>query len=146
MTYENVINKNLIESLPKKFLYHNNTIVSEDFGRFIKNLISLKNNVENERILQDHHGITPHTLATRSALKPTRATAQIPGLRFRLRLAAGFSQHHPSTTKGTNCKQQKNARSARIMSRSPTNISLTPADPRNTITMSRTTKTQTLQT
>jgi hypothetical protein len=59
MTNEHEINKDLIESLPEKFLYYINTIVNEDFGRFIKNLINLKNNVETERIIQDHHGITP---------------------------------------------------------------------------------------
>jgi hypothetical protein len=44
MTNENTINKNLIESLPEKFLYHNNTIVNEDFAKLMKNLMNLKNN------------------------------------------------------------------------------------------------------
>jgi hypothetical protein len=52
MTNENVIIKDLIESQPEKFLYPNNTIVNEDFGRFIKNLISLKKNEETERMIK----------------------------------------------------------------------------------------------
>jgi hypothetical protein len=109
MTNENLINKDLIESFPGKLLYYNSTIVNEDFGRFIKNLFNLKYHVETERIIHDHHRITPYTLATQNAFKPTRTTAHYQDPDSTCALLLAFSQHHPLTTNERIYKQQKNA-------------------------------------
>jgi hypothetical protein len=84
----NRINPLILKKIEIKFLYQRGKIVNKDFGKFLRNLVQLKNWVTTERIIADHHGCIPELKSTTHALAPTTTINDIQGLRFRLRLAA----------------------------------------------------------
>jgi hypothetical protein len=86
----NRTNPLILKQIKIKFLYLHCKIVNEDFGKFLRNLVQLKNSIATERIIADHHGCVPKLRGTSYPLAHATSLTDILGLRFRLRLAAGL--------------------------------------------------------
>jgi ribonuclease HI len=86
----NRTNPLILKQIEIKFLYQHSKIVNKDFGELLRNLVQLKILVTIERIIADPHSCNRELKSTTHALPPTTFFKNIPGLRFRLRLAAGL--------------------------------------------------------
>jgi hypothetical protein len=84
----NIISPLVVNQIKTIFLYQHGKITNEDFGKFLRNLVQVKNSITTEKIIADHHGCVPKLKSTSHALAPTTLLNIITGLRFRLRLAA----------------------------------------------------------
>jgi hypothetical protein len=82
ITDYNKLNSQISMQIEIKFLYQQVKMVNEDFGKFLRNLVQLKNSLAMEKIITDHHGCVPKLKSTSHALASTTSLNDILGLRF----------------------------------------------------------------
>jgi hypothetical protein len=66
----NILSHLMLNQIKTKFLYQDGNIVNEDFSKFLKSLVQLKNSIATEKTIADHQGCVPKLRSTTHALAP----------------------------------------------------------------------------